>query len=199
MSQTPAPVPPQSARRQGAVAFGVLGAALLMLGASFAAVPLYRLFCQATGYGGTPQIARVAPAIRGERTLTVQFDANVAPGLPWKFEPEVASIKARTGDTVTVFYKLTNLSDQPTAGTAMYNVGPDAAGAWFNKIACFCFEELKVGPRETLELPVVFFLDPALEKEETMRNIEQVTLSYTFFGAKSATPVAAVGAPKQKL
>jgi len=108
--------------------------------------------------------------MRGERTLTVQFDANVAPGLPWKFEPEVASIKARTGDMVTVFYKLTNLSDQPTAGTAMYNVGPDAAGAWFNKIACFCFEELKVGPRETLELPVVFFLDPALEKHSSARK-----------------------------
>jgi len=200
MSQTPAPVPPHSARRrQGAVAFGALGVALLMLGASFAAVPLYRLFCQATGYGGTPQIAKVAPAVRGERTLIVHLDANVAPGLPWKFEPEAASVKARTGETVTVFYKLTNLSDRPTAGTAMYNVGPDAAGAWFNKIACFCFEELKVGPRETLELPVVFFLDPALEKEETMRGVEQVTLSYTFFGARSAAPVAAVGAAKPNL
>lgn len=199
MSRTPQPVSPKAVRRQGAVAFGVLGVALLMLGASFAAVPLYRLFCQATGYGGTPQVAKVAPATRGDRTLTVQFDANVAQGLPWKFEPEVASVKARTGETVTVFYRLTNLSDRPTAGTAMYNVGPDAAGAWFNKIACFCFEEVKVGPRESIELPVVFFLDPALEREETMRAVEAVTLSYTFFGAKNAAPVAAVDAAKPKL
>jgi cytochrome c oxidase assembly protein subunit 11 len=191
MTTQPAASPKTSPRRQGAVAFGVLGAAVLMLGASFAAVPLYRLFCQATGYGGTPQVAKIAPATRGERSLTVYLDANVAPGLPWKFEPDVSSVKARTGETVTVFYKLTNMSDQPTAGTAMYNVSPDSAGAWFNKIACFCFEELKVGPRETLELPVVFFLDPALEKDETMKSVEALTLSYTFFGAKGAAPVAA--------
>ena len=194
MTTQPSASPQTNRRRQGAVAFGVLGAAVLMLGASFAAVPLYRLFCQATGYGGTPQVAKVAPATRGERALTVYLDANVAPGLPWKFEPDVTSVKARTGETVTVFYKLTNLSDQPTAGTAMYNVSPDSAGAWFNKIACFCFEELKVGPRESLELPVVFFLDPALEKDETMKSVEALTLSYTFFGAKGAAPVAAAAA-----
>lgn len=199
MSQTPAPAPRSKARRQGVVAFGVLGAALLMLGASFAAVPLYRLFCQATGYGGTPQVAKSAPDLRGERTLTVHLDANIAPGLPWRFEPEASSVKARTGETVTVFYKLTNLSDEPTAGTAMYNVSPDAAGAWFNKIACFCFEELKVGPRESLDLPVVFFLDPQLEKDETMQKIEAVTLSYTFFGAKQNAPKAAAAAAQPKL
>ena len=102
MSQTPAPAPSSNARRQGVVAFGVLGAALLMLGASFAAVPLYRLFCQATGYGGTPQVAKSAPDLRGERTLTVHLDANIAPGLPWRFEPEASSVKARTGETVWV-------------------------------------------------------------------------------------------------
>lgn len=198
MSQTPAPAPQNSARRQGAVAFGVLGAALLMLGASFAAVPLYRLFCQATGYGGTPQVAKVAPAVRGERELTVYLDANVSPGLPWSFAPEVSSVKVRTGETVTVFYKLTNLSDQPTAGTAMYNVSPDTVGAWFNKIACFCFEEQKMAPRESIDLPVVFFLDPALEQDETMRKVDAVTLSYTFFGAKQSAPMAAA-ASKPKL
>ena len=100
--------------------------------------------------------------------MTVRFDANVAPGLAWTFAPETPEIKLRTGETATIYYKVTNLSDRATAARAMFNVSPDSAGAYFDKISCFCFSEQKLGPRETLELPVVFFLDPALEKDAAM-------------------------------
>lgn len=161
------------------------GAVVLgMLALSFAAVPLYRLFCAATGYGGTTQVANAAPTELGRRSLTVNFDSNVAPGLPWRFAPQVSSVRARTGETVTVFYTVTNLSDAPTVGVAAYNVSPDQTGAYFNKLACFCFAEQTLGPRETVEWPVVFFLDPALETDETMARVDGVTLSYTFFAPK---------------
>ena len=116
-----------------------------MLGLSFAAVPLYRLFCAKTGYGGTTQVAKAAPAARGTRTFTVRFDNNVASGLPWQFAPETPGIRLRTGETATVFYKVTNLSDAPTTGIASYNVSPDQAGSYFNKLACFCFSEQHLG------------------------------------------------------
>ncbi len=182
-------------RRQRLVAALAVAASLAMLGLSFAAVPLYRMFCAATGYGGTTQVAYAAPATQGLRDLTVHFDANVAPGLSWTFSPETAEIKLRTGKTATVFFKVTNMSDHETAAQAMYNVGPDAAGAYFDKISCFCFNEQTLGPHETAELPVVFFLDPALEKDQTMAGVETVTLSYTFFASKSAAPIAASGKP----
>ena len=170
-----------------------------MLGASFAAVPLYRLFCAATGFGGTTQVAQSAPATRGARTLTVRFDTNVAAGLAWRLEPEQASISARTGETKTVFFRVTNLSNAPTTGIAAYNVSPDQAGAWFNKIACFCFSEQTLGPRETAEWPVVFFLDPALETDETMAQVGGVTLSYTVYAPKGGPkPAAEATGAKQK-
>lgn len=162
------------------------GAVVLgMLALSFAAVPLYRLFCAATGYGGTTQVAHVAPAARGERVVKVRFDANVAAGLPWRFAPQQPSVSLRTGETATVFYTVTNLADVATSGTAAYNVSPDQAGAYFAKISCFCFSEQTLRAHETAEWPVVFFLDPALEKDETMRQVGGVTLSYTFFATKT--------------
>jgi cytochrome c oxidase assembly protein subunit 11 len=160
--------------------------ALFMLLASFAAVPLYRLFCAATGFAGTTLIAERAPAAPGHRDVIVRFDANVGPGLPWKFVPETTQVKLRTGEPTTIFYRVTNLSDRPTAALAMFNVTPDVAGAYFNKIACFCFEEQKLGPGESLELPVTFFLDPALEEDETMAKVQSMTLSYTLFAAKGS-------------
>jgi cytochrome c oxidase assembly protein subunit 11 len=180
-------------RRNARVAFSVLGTALFMLGMSFAAVPLYDMFCRVTGFGGTPRIALHAPGALGERTLTVRFDANVDPALGWKFEPEVNSIRLRTGETATIFYKVTNKSSRESVGMATYNVAPDAFGPWFNKISCFCFTEQTLGPGESMEMPVVFFLDPALEQAETMKRMESVTLSYTFMTVKTKTPVAAVG------
>lgn len=177
------------------VAFAVTGVALFMTGMSFAAVPLYDLFCRATGYGGTPKIAVSSSGERGERDLLVRLDANVAPGLPWKFEAEAPQVTLRTGETATVFYKIRNTSQTETVGTAAYNVAPDQAGAWFNKIACFCFTEQKLGPGESMDMPVVFFLDPALEKDETMKNVSSITLSYTFFPVKAPARMGAAPMP----
>ena len=176
----------------------VLGAAAVaMVGASYAAVPLYFAFCRATGYGGTTQIAKGDAALKGERTIIVRFDANVAPGLDWTFEPEVESIKLRTGVTATVLFKAHNRSDKPTSSTAVFNVSPEVSGAWFDKISCFCFSEQRLGPHETAELPVVFFLDPKLEKDWSMNGIEDITLSYTLFSAHNdeSKPVALRPAP----
>jgi cytochrome c oxidase assembly protein subunit 11 len=178
-------------RQHRIVALTAVCASVVMLGLSFAAVPLYRAFCSLTGFAGTPQIAEKAPATRGQRTMSVSFDTNVG-DLPWKFEPELRSVRVQTGETKTVFFKVTNLSQRETAGVAAYNISPDQAGGWFNKISCFCFDVTHLGPGQTAELPVVFFLDPALEKDETMAQVDSVTLSYTFFAdKKEKKPVAA--------
>ena len=184
MSPTPRQTRPSNPQRRTAAAIGVLAG--LMLGASFAAVPLYRLFCAATGYGGTTQTAQRAPDARGARKIAVRFDANVAPGLAWRFEPETPEISIRPGETATVFFRATNLSDRPTEGVARFNVQPDQAGAWFDKLQCFCFSAEKLGPRETAEWPVVFFLDPKLEQDESMARVDAITLSYTFFAPPNA-------------
>ena len=150
-------------RRTRRIALSLVVGSVAMLILSFASVPLYRVFCAATGFGGTTQVAKKNLGQQGERTLTVRFDANVARDLPWRFEPEVASISLRTGQTATVFYKVVNLADHETRGVAAYNVSPDQAGAYFNKLACFCFSEQRLDAHESAEWPVVFFLDPALE------------------------------------
>jgi len=185
-----APQTEASKRSDARIAYSVAGAAFLMLGLSFAAVPLYDMFCRVTGFGGTPRVALEEAANLGERTLTVRFDSNVGAGLNWSFEPEVGSMRLRTGQTATVFYKVTNRSDKETLGIATYNVAPNAFGPWFNKISCFCFTEQTLGPGESMDMPVVFFLDPELEKAETMRRMESVTLSYTFMAVKTKTAQA---------
>lgn len=183
------PAPKTPKKKPGAIAAALVVGSLGMLGLSFASVPLYRAFCAATGFGGTPQVAKANTTEQGERRLAVRFDANVSRELPWRFEPETPKISLRTGETTTVYYKATNLSDKETRGQAAYNVSPDQAGAFFVKVACFCFDEQRLGPGETAEWPVVFYLDPALEKEETMRRVEEITLSYSFFPTKApATP-----------
>lgn len=178
---------PKAHRR---IAIAVAGTSLFMLGMSFAAVPLYDMFCKATGFGGTPRIAEGPASGLGERSLTVRFDANVGGGIPWTFEPEIGQMKLRTGETATVFYKVVNKSDKPVTGIATYNVAPDQVGGFFNKISCFCFTEQTLGPGETMDMPVVFYLDPALEKEETMRQVQSLTLSYTFMPVRQKSPVA---------
>jgi len=188
-----APKRPSSHRRVATIA---AGASLFMLGMSFAAVPFYKMFCAATGYGGTPRVAKEEAATRGKRTLTVRFDANVGGGIDWTFEPEIPSMRLRTGDTATVFFKATNHSKHAVTGIATYNVAPDQVGSYFNKISCFCFTEQTLGPGETAELPVVFFLDPALEKEESMDLVQSLTLSYTFMPDKQkSSPVTAASDP----
>jgi len=174
-----------SSHRPRNVAAALVAGSVAMLGLSFASVPLYRAFCAATGFGGTPQTAKVAATRQGERHLTVRFDANVSKELPWRFEPEAAKVSLRTGETTTVYYKVENLSDRETTGQAAYNVSPDQAGAFFVKIACFCFDEQRLGPHQTAEWPVVFYLDPALEADEAMRRVEEITLSYSFYPTKA--------------
>ena len=176
-----------SSQRNRRVAGAAAGVALAMVGAAYGAVPLYAAFCRATGYGGATQVVREASALKGQRLFTVRFDANVAPGLPWSFEPETPAIQLRGGATATVFFKVRNRSARETFATARYNVSPDQFGVWFDKISCFCFTEQHLGPGESAEWPVVFFLNPALEQENDMRAMDSLTLSYTL----EAPPAAA--------
>jgi cytochrome c oxidase assembly protein subunit 11 len=180
---------PLQARNRRIASIALLTVAA-MIGATFAAVPLYSEFCKRTGFAGTTQVARTAPKIRGQRSLVVRFDGTVAPELDWSFEPETPSITLRTGATATVFFRVRNRSAKPTAAVAAYNVTPEVAGAWFDKISCFCFSEQRLGPGESADLPVVFFLDPRLEETHDMDGIEAVTLSYTLFAAGPDKPVA---------
>jgi cytochrome c oxidase assembly protein subunit 11 len=168
------------------------GFALVMLGASFAAVPLYDWFCRTTGFGGTTMVAKEAPVTKGSKSVTVRFDANVN-GLPWRFDAETSSIDLIPGEVKTVFYRLTNTSDRETVGIANYGVAPDLAGGFFSKIQCFCFTDQILKPGESREEAVVFFIDPAIEKSPDSRIINTITLSYTFFPSKTLPkPLAAV-------
>jgi cytochrome c oxidase assembly protein subunit 11 len=186
----PSQNPTSRRARRGFVGLTVFAVAIGMLGMSFAAVPLYRAFCAATGFDGTTQVRHVAPTTEGKRIMTVHFDANVGPGLALTFVPEIRQVSVRTGQTATVFYKVTNLTDHEVAARAVYNVSPGQTGAYFDKLACFCFTEQHFGPHQTAEMPVVFFLDPALEKDNTMNDINEVTLSYTFYPAHDGQPLA---------
>ncbi len=173
------------------VAGMVAGVVLAMVGAAYAAVPLYFAFCRATGFGGTTQVAPEASGTRGLRTLKVRFVANVAPGLDWDFEPETESVEVRTGQTATVFFRFHNRADHEEISRAVYNVQPESSGVWFDKVNCFCFTEQTMKAHETAELPVVFFLDPKLEADRDMDHVREITLSYTLFAAPQAgRPVA---------
>ena len=158
---------------------------LAMLGLAFASVPLYRLFCQVTGLGGTPQRAERAPgAIAGE--IGVRFDANVDSRVPWKVEPEQRTVRIAPGARIEVAYLATNLRAAPTKGTATFNVSPDQAGQYFNKIECFCFTEQVLKGGETARMPVVFFVDPRIAEDKDTKAIDEITLSYTFYPVESA-------------
>jgi cytochrome c oxidase assembly protein subunit 11 len=176
--------------RNHRIAWIAAATAVAMIGATYAAVPLYSEFCKRTGFAGTTQVARTAPTIRGQRSLIVRFDANVSQDLDWTFEPETSSITLRTGATATVFFRVHNRSANETRAVAAYNVTPEVAGGWFDKISCFCFSEQRLGPGESADLPVVFFLDPALEKDPSMAQVESITLSYTLFASGADKPVA---------
>jgi cytochrome c oxidase assembly protein subunit 11 len=166
--------------------------AALMVGAAFAAVPLYDWFCRTTGFGGTTQVSTGAPGEILGRTITVRFDANVAGGLPWRFTPEQNSVNVRVGEVVTVFYTVTNQAARDTVGQAGYNVTPPTTGAYFQKINCFCFTEQHVKAGETREMPVVFYIDPALAKDAEQDGLNTITLSYTYYPVRQPEqPVAA--------
>jgi cytochrome c oxidase assembly protein subunit 11 len=166
-------------RRHRKVGTIAAGSALFML--AFAAVPLYQMFCQATGYAGTTQRANKASATVLERTVTVRFDATVAPNLQWTFEPVQREVTVKFGETSLAFYRATNNSSKPVVGTASFNVTPDQVGVYFNKLECFCFTEQRLEPGESVDMPVSFFVDPAMVKDKDAAHIGQITLSYTFF------------------
>ncbi|MGO9132819.1 MAG: cytochrome c oxidase assembly protein [Methylovirgula sp.] len=179
---------PLTQKRRGTLIASAVAVTFLgMLALSFAAVPLYRLFCAHTGFAGTTQVAHTAPVLRGKRDMVVRFDTNVGKGLPWTFVPDTPEITVRTGQTATVFFKVTNQSDRAVVAQAGYNVTPDQMGGYFDKISCFCFSTQKLGPHETADMPVVFFVDPALEQDKTMDGIDTVTLSYTFYPVARST------------
>jgi cytochrome c oxidase assembly protein subunit 11 len=162
---------------------------VLMVGASYAAVPFYNWFCRATGFNGTTQVATSAPSSAPlARKIAVRFDANVAPGLPWKFEPEQTEIEVNIGQVVTVFYSVTNQSARTTTAQAAYNVAPLTVGAYFQKINCFCFTEQTMGPGEKREMPVVFYVDPALAADSENDGLNTITLSYTFYPLRDPIP-----------
>lgn len=155
---------------------------LVMLGLAFASVPLYRVFCQVTGYGGTTQRAEVAPgADVADAKVSVRFDANVNDKLPWKFEPEQESVRVIPGAPTKIFYRAQNMVARPTTGQAVFNVSPAAVGKYFSKIECFCFTEQTLKGGQAVDMPVVFFVDPKVRQDPDTKDVDEITLSYTFY------------------
>jgi cytochrome c oxidase assembly protein subunit 11 len=177
--------------RDAVVAFACGGFVAVMVGVSFAAVPLYAWFCRTTGFGGTTQVAKAAPDRVSARVVTVRFDSNVAPGLPWSFEPERRTIDVRLGEVVTVYYAVRNESARVTTGQAGYNVTPPTVGAYFEKINCFCFTQQTLQPGEKRDMAVVFYVDAKFGNDAEQNAVNNITLSYTFFPVRvSDRPVA---------
>lgn len=165
-----------------------------MVGMAYAAVPLYAMFCQITGYGGTTQRVEQYSDRVLDRKITVRFDANTSSGLPWNFQPVQRDMTMKIGETAQAHYTATNIFSVPTSGRATFNVTPEMAGAYFNKVECFCFTDTTLKPGETLDMPVVFFVDPAIVDVPELKDITTITLSYTFFPIEKDEPVAAAPA-----
>jgi cytochrome c oxidase assembly protein subunit 11 len=198
-------VSPSKPQRRPRLDFGLTAAMCVvfvaaMVGASFAAVPLYRIFCQVTGYNGTVRQASVAPATITDRTVTVLFDANVGNGLGWSFRPLQRSIQVKLGEVAHATFRAENRTPWTVTGTAAYNVAPDDVGAYFNKLDCFCFTDQTLKPYEAADLGVTFFVDPSLASNGELDTTSTITLSYTFFpvAQPAAKPLAAATAPAAK-
>ena len=161
---------------------GVVGG---MLALAYASAPLYDLFCRTTGFGGTPQVAQAGERPIVERSVAVRFDSNVDPNLPWRFQPLEREIRVKLGEERLTHYRVTNVSQRPIVGTSTYNVTPEPAGPWFNKVQCFCFTEQLLLPGQSVDLPVIFFVDSEMDKDRRYENVRTITLSYTFFEAKT--------------
>lgn len=183
MARTP------SNRRIGLALFAVVP---VMAALSFAAVPFYSWFCKVTGFAGTTAVATSAPARELDRTVTVSFDANTAPGMAWEFRPKQASMTLRLGETGLAFFEAYNPTDRPLAGQAGFNVVPFSVGGYFDKIACFCFDLQVLGPGERVDMPVTFYVDPALVDDRETRDVTGITLSYTMYPAELPEAQAAV-------
>lgn len=176
------PATPNSAKNRKVAALAALFVAC-MVGLAYASVPFYRMFCQVTGFGGTPQRAEAAPEKTVDRHMTIRFDANTAGSLPWIFEPVQRSLDVKVGEENFAYYRATNKSDQTVTGTAVFNVAPPTTGGYFNKIQCFCFTKQTLKAGESIELPVSFFVDPAIVEDHGLDDVNTITLSYTFYPA----------------
>ena len=170
-----------------------------MLGVAFASVPLYNLFCRVTGFDGTPIQRSANSGQIVDRIISVRFDVNVAPGLDWRFAPEVPAITARLGETKTVFFRLRNAGKSASTGIATFNVQPGLAGAHFVKMQCFCFNDQTLQPGEVMDVPVVFYVDPALASDPNVRDVAEITLSYTYFASRNSPAIAASAPATPKL
>lgn len=183
-------------KRHGIVALSCVAFVSVMIGAAYAAVPLYDWFCRVTGFGGTPSVASVQVAeglVPGEREVTIRFDANVGPGLPWRFEPVEPTKTVRVGEVHQVMYRITNPSGQDTVGTSVYNVTPFQGGGYFTKIQCFCFQAQPLAAGETREVPVIFYVDPRFDEDPDATGVNVITLSYTFYPFRNAEGAAPSG------
>jgi cytochrome c oxidase assembly protein subunit 11 len=164
--------------------FAICGGVVVgMVGMAYAAVPLYDLFCRVTGYGGTTQLVQYDPGQVLDREVTVRFDASNARDFPWEFEPLQREMTVNVGETALAFYRATNTTDRPVTGVASYNVTPFKTGPYFAKLECFCFTEQTLGPGESMDMPVIFFVDPLMDEERRLDDIRTITLSYTFWEA----------------
>ena len=163
---------------------------------SYASVPLYKLFCQVTGYGGTTQVVQNVSDKVVDRSITVRFDANVNPALDWRFAPTQKSIKLSLGENALAFYRAENTGSAPVVGTATFNVTPDKAGIYFNKVECFCFQEQLLAPNQVIDMPVSFFIDPDMMNDPNLDDVTTITLSYTFF--RSHTQSGAITTNEKK-
>lgn len=161
-----------------------------MVGMAYAAVPLYDLFCRVTGYGGTTNTADFAPVSVIDRTMTIRFDSNINRGLAWEFKPVELSQEIKVGESGLAFYQARNLTDETLVGTATYNVTPQSAGYYFNKIDCFCFTEQVLRPGETVDMPVTYFVDPEIEDDKNLDHVTTITLSYTFYPKRDVASTA---------
>jgi cytochrome c oxidase assembly protein subunit 11 len=180
--------------RNATVVLALVAIILVMIGIVSQAEPIYRMFCGATGFGGTTRNAAAAPAKTGDRTITVTFDGNVDPALPWDFAPEVRSVQVKLGEEKMIKFRARNRGPKALVGTAVHNVQPDKAGIYFDKTQCFCFTEQVLKPGESKEFVVSFYIDPEIAKDRNEDDVKSITLSYTFYLAKNQKK-AHTGAP----
>ena len=180
---------------QNKTALYLVGVVATMASLSFAAVPFYDWFCRVTGFGGTTGVAEVAPDVILDRTVVVKFDATLERGMPWEFRPVQHQMTVRIGESALAFYEAFNPTDRVVAGTASFNVAPEAAGGYFDKIACFCFTEQVLQPGERVQMPVSFFIDPEMVNDPEGNFVREITLSYTFYETPLPEEQAALAAP----
>ena len=180
----------QLARRHRKVAVWCAAVVAGMVGAAYASVPLYRMLCELTSFDGTPQRASAPSEVVLDRTINIRFDANTAPGFAWTFVPEQHTVDVKIGETTLAFYRATNTSDRPLTGTSTFNVFPEQAAVFFNKLECFCFKEQTLEPGQSIDLPVSFFVDPQIVHDKNAGGTTHITLSYTFYPVVSKPGLA---------